>query len=116
MGHRYGPVSVGRAADARLLGSVLLDRPLPTGDGSGLRVALVRDPFWADRYDGPLDRVFELQDQIDSQNLWDIESQVQMTPGKCYTIVGAALPKVSFLSYPPPEPSPMQIPFGHSTA
>ncbi|HEX8741573.1 MAG TPA: amidase [Thermoleophilaceae bacterium] len=36
------------AADARLLGSALLGRDLAAGDGSRLRVGLVRDPFWAD--------------------------------------------------------------------
>jgi Asp-tRNA(Asn)/Glu-tRNA(Gln) amidotransferase A subunit family amidase len=36
------------AADARLFGSALLGRELAAGDGSGLRVAVVRDPFWAD--------------------------------------------------------------------
>ena len=36
------------AADARLFGSVLLGRDLPAGDGSGLRVGIVRDPFWSD--------------------------------------------------------------------
>jgi Asp-tRNA(Asn)/Glu-tRNA(Gln) amidotransferase A subunit family amidase len=36
------------AADARLFGSALLRRELPAGDGAGLRVGLVRDPFWED--------------------------------------------------------------------
>lgn len=36
------------AADTRLLGEVLTGRALPAGDGSGLRVGLVRDPFWED--------------------------------------------------------------------
>ncbi|MDQ3936463.1 MAG: amidase [Actinomycetota bacterium] len=36
------------AADARLFGSVLLDRQLAAGDGAGLRVAMVRDPYWSD--------------------------------------------------------------------
>jgi Asp-tRNA(Asn)/Glu-tRNA(Gln) amidotransferase A subunit family amidase len=36
------------AADARLFGSALLSRDLKAGDGSGLRAALVRDPFWTD--------------------------------------------------------------------
>ena len=36
------------AADARLFGSALLGRDLPAGDGSGLRVGVVRDPFWSD--------------------------------------------------------------------
>lgn len=35
-------------ADARLLGEVLAARPLERSDGSGLRVAIVRDPFWTD--------------------------------------------------------------------
>lgn len=36
------------AADARLLGSVLFDRDLTAGDGAGLRIGLVRSPFWED--------------------------------------------------------------------
>jgi aspartyl-tRNA(Asn)/glutamyl-tRNA(Gln) amidotransferase subunit A len=36
------------AADARLLGSVLGGRPLAAGDASGVRVGLVRSPFWDD--------------------------------------------------------------------
>ena len=36
------------AADTRLLGSVLLGREPATGDGAGLRVGLVRDPYWED--------------------------------------------------------------------
>jgi Asp-tRNA(Asn)/Glu-tRNA(Gln) amidotransferase A subunit family amidase len=36
------------AGDARLLGSVLFGRDLPAGDGSGLRVAVVPEPFWTD--------------------------------------------------------------------
>ncbi len=35
-------------ADARLLTSALLQRPLAQQSGSGLRVGLVRDPFWND--------------------------------------------------------------------
>jgi Asp-tRNA(Asn)/Glu-tRNA(Gln) amidotransferase A subunit family amidase len=43
----HGPM--GRdAADTRLFGSALLARELPAGDGSGLRVGLVRDPWWTD--------------------------------------------------------------------
>jgi Asp-tRNA(Asn)/Glu-tRNA(Gln) amidotransferase A subunit family amidase len=42
------------AADARLFGSALLGRELPAGDGAGLRVAVVRDPFWGD-LDPPVD-------------------------------------------------------------
>jgi aspartyl-tRNA(Asn)/glutamyl-tRNA(Gln) amidotransferase subunit A len=34
--------------DARLLASVLFARELPAGDGSGLRIALVPEPFWTD--------------------------------------------------------------------
>ena len=34
------------AADARLFGEVLQARDLPAGDGSGLRVGIVREPFW----------------------------------------------------------------------
>ncbi|MEA2273367.1 MAG: indoleacetamide hydrolase, partial [Solirubrobacteraceae bacterium] len=36
------------AGDARLLGSALFGRHLPAGDGSGLRVAVVPEPFWTD--------------------------------------------------------------------
>jgi Asp-tRNA(Asn)/Glu-tRNA(Gln) amidotransferase A subunit family amidase len=36
------------AGDARLLGSALFGRDLPAGDGSGLRVAVVPEPFWTD--------------------------------------------------------------------
>jgi aspartyl-tRNA(Asn)/glutamyl-tRNA(Gln) amidotransferase subunit A len=36
------------AADARLFGEVIYGRELPAGDGAGLRVAVVRDPFWDD--------------------------------------------------------------------
>lgn len=36
------------AADARLLGSVLFGREMAAGDASGLRVGLVRSPFWED--------------------------------------------------------------------
>jgi aspartyl-tRNA(Asn)/glutamyl-tRNA(Gln) amidotransferase subunit A len=36
------------AADARLFGSALLARDLTAGDGSGLRIGVVRDPFWSD--------------------------------------------------------------------
>jgi aspartyl-tRNA(Asn)/glutamyl-tRNA(Gln) amidotransferase subunit A len=36
------------AADARLLASVLFGRDLPAGDAAGLRVGLVRDPYWED--------------------------------------------------------------------
>jgi Asp-tRNA(Asn)/Glu-tRNA(Gln) amidotransferase A subunit family amidase len=44
-----GPGAFGRdAGDTRLLLEALLDRPLPVGDGAGLRVGLVRRPFWED--------------------------------------------------------------------
>lgn len=51
--HRHSPLGATGplcrdAADARLFGSALLARDLPAGDGSGLRVAVVRDPFWSD--------------------------------------------------------------------
>jgi Asp-tRNA(Asn)/Glu-tRNA(Gln) amidotransferase A subunit family amidase len=36
------------AADARLFAEVLFNRLLPPGDGAGLRVGLVRQPFWED--------------------------------------------------------------------
>jgi len=36
------------AGDARLLGEVLAGDPLPAAVAGGLRVAVVRDPFWAD--------------------------------------------------------------------
>ena len=34
------------AADARLFGGVLMGRELPAGDGAGLRVGVVHDPWW----------------------------------------------------------------------
>ena len=43
----FGPICRD-AADARLFGSALLARELAAGDGSGLRVGVVRDPFWQD--------------------------------------------------------------------
>jgi Asp-tRNA(Asn)/Glu-tRNA(Gln) amidotransferase A subunit family amidase len=43
----FGPLARD-AADARLFASVLLGRELPSSDGAGLRVAVVRDPFWND--------------------------------------------------------------------
>lgn len=44
-----GPGAFGRdAADTRLLTSALLGRELRSGDGTGLRAAVVREPFWAD--------------------------------------------------------------------
>ena len=53
--HAHASMGVGGpmcrdAADARLLGSVLFDRALPEGvaDAAGLRVGLVRSPFWDD--------------------------------------------------------------------
>lgn len=43
----HGPM--GRdAADTRLFGSAMLGRDLPAGDGSGLRIGVVRDPWWSD--------------------------------------------------------------------
>jgi Asp-tRNA(Asn)/Glu-tRNA(Gln) amidotransferase A subunit family amidase len=50
--HRHSPLGATGplcrdAGDARLFGSVLLDRELAVGDGSGLRVGLVRDPYWS---------------------------------------------------------------------
>ena len=36
------------AADARLFGSAMLARDLVAGDGTGLRVGIVRDLFWSD--------------------------------------------------------------------
>jgi Asp-tRNA(Asn)/Glu-tRNA(Gln) amidotransferase A subunit family amidase len=43
------PGAFGRdSADARLMAAALLDRALPSGDGSTLRVGLVRNPFWDD--------------------------------------------------------------------
>jgi Asp-tRNA(Asn)/Glu-tRNA(Gln) amidotransferase A subunit family amidase len=36
------------AADARMFGEALLARELPAADGAGLRVGLVRDPYWGD--------------------------------------------------------------------
>jgi Asp-tRNA(Asn)/Glu-tRNA(Gln) amidotransferase A subunit family amidase len=42
-----GPGAFGRdAADARLLLEALLARPLPAGAGAGLRVGVVRRPYW----------------------------------------------------------------------
>lgn len=35
-------------SDARMLAAALLQRPLPAQSGSGLRVGLIRDPFWDD--------------------------------------------------------------------
>jgi Asp-tRNA(Asn)/Glu-tRNA(Gln) amidotransferase A subunit family amidase len=36
------------AGDARVLAEALLARPLTAGDGAGLRVGVVRDPYWED--------------------------------------------------------------------
>ena len=49
--HAHSTMGVGGpmcrdAADARLLGSVLFGHELAPGDASGLRVGLVRSPFW----------------------------------------------------------------------
>jgi Asp-tRNA(Asn)/Glu-tRNA(Gln) amidotransferase A subunit family amidase len=51
--HRFSSLGTGGpfardAADARLLGEVLFDRALAPGEGAGLRVGLVRSPFWED--------------------------------------------------------------------
>jgi Asp-tRNA(Asn)/Glu-tRNA(Gln) amidotransferase A subunit family amidase len=51
--HRFSSLGTGGplardAADARLLGEVLFDRMLAPGDAAGLRVGLVRSPFWED--------------------------------------------------------------------
>ena len=51
--HAHSTMGVGGpmcrdAADARLLGSVLFGHELAAGDGAGLRVGLVRSPFWVD--------------------------------------------------------------------
>jgi Asp-tRNA(Asn)/Glu-tRNA(Gln) amidotransferase A subunit family amidase len=44
-----GPGAFGRdAADARLLLEALLERPLRAADGGGLRVGVVRHPYWED--------------------------------------------------------------------
>jgi Asp-tRNA(Asn)/Glu-tRNA(Gln) amidotransferase A subunit family amidase len=43
------PGAFGRdGADTRLMSEALLARPLPRGDGSALRVGLVRSPYWED--------------------------------------------------------------------
>ena len=43
------PGAVGRdGSDVRILAEALLDRPLPPGDGTALRVGVVRQPFWDD--------------------------------------------------------------------
>jgi Asp-tRNA(Asn)/Glu-tRNA(Gln) amidotransferase A subunit family amidase len=49
--HAHSSMGVGGpmcrdAGDARLLGSVLFGRELATGDGAGLRIGIVRSPFW----------------------------------------------------------------------
>lgn len=36
------------AGDARLLAQVIADRPMPSGDGAGLRIGVVRAPYWDD--------------------------------------------------------------------
>jgi Asp-tRNA(Asn)/Glu-tRNA(Gln) amidotransferase A subunit family amidase len=51
--HRHSSLGSGGpltrdAADARLLAEVLFNRVLRPGDGAGLRVGLVRSPFWDD--------------------------------------------------------------------
>ena len=57
------------AADARLFGSALLAHDLPAGDASGLRVGVVRDPFWSD-----LDPAVEgaCQEALDGSG-WDVD-------------------------------------------
>src|SRR3954468_4465853 len=40
------------AADCRLLASVLFDEEIPSGRSSGLRIGVVRDPFWSDSAPG----------------------------------------------------------------
>jgi Asp-tRNA(Asn)/Glu-tRNA(Gln) amidotransferase A subunit family amidase len=40
------------AADCRLLASALFGEPLPTGEPSGLRIGVIRDPFWTDSAPG----------------------------------------------------------------
>jgi Asp-tRNA(Asn)/Glu-tRNA(Gln) amidotransferase A subunit family amidase len=43
------PGAFGRdASDTRLLLEALLERPLPVADGAGLRVGIVRHPYWGD--------------------------------------------------------------------
>lgn len=57
------------AGDARLLASVLLRRELPVGDGAGLRVAVVREPFWTD-LDPEVERA--CHDALGASG-WDVE-------------------------------------------
>ncbi len=57
------------AADARLLGEVLGGRPLPTEAGGGLRVGIVRDPFWSD-LDPEVERACE--DALDASG-WTLQ-------------------------------------------
>jgi Asp-tRNA(Asn)/Glu-tRNA(Gln) amidotransferase A subunit family amidase len=57
------------AGDARLFGSALLARDLPAGDGSGLRVGVVRDPFWSD-IDPAVEKACE--DALDASG-WQVE-------------------------------------------
>ncbi|MEA2308561.1 MAG: aspartyl-tRNA(Asn)/glutamyl-tRNA(Gln) amidotransferase subunit [Thermoleophilaceae bacterium] len=57
------------AADARLLGEVLLGGELPAGDGSGLRAAVVHDPFWTD-LDPDVERA--CRDALDASG-WSVE-------------------------------------------
>ena len=59
--HGYSSMAVGGpmcrdAADARLLGETLMGRRLPAAEGGGLRVGIVRDPFWDD-LDPDVDRL-----------------------------------------------------------
>ena len=64
----FGPICRD-AADARLFGSALLARDLPAGDGSRLRAAVVRDPFWSD-----LDPAVEsaCQEALDASG-WEVD-------------------------------------------
>jgi indoleacetamide hydrolase len=36
------------AADCRLLGSILIGEKLPAGDPGGVRIGVIRDPYWSD--------------------------------------------------------------------
>jgi aspartyl-tRNA(Asn)/glutamyl-tRNA(Gln) amidotransferase subunit A len=54
-GYTHGHSSLGAAgpicrdaADARLFGEAMFGRELPAADAGGLRVAIVREPFWTD--------------------------------------------------------------------
>ena len=73
------------AGDARLLASVLFGRELPAGDGSGLRVAVVRDPFWND-LDPEVERA--CQDALGASG-WAVEEVA--LPGAEHAQVAAVL-------------------------